>query len=506
MVDLRHWVLAAAVLWLGACSLPAAEPGAKPPEAVRVARLIAHLGSNQASERDAASRELATLGPAALDGLRRAAESEDPEVRRRARQMLQKAEQCLLNERLLKPRSVRLVYQDVPVTAAVADLARKTGLRLQIIGDAAPLAQRRLTLDTGETTLWDALAQFCRKAGLADRGLDPAVFQEDRSAYKVGQRDLIVLDRTSSDSDGRAASPLRLADGPWQELPTYHAGAIRIRALPPTKPTASTSRPTGEKLLVLEVIPEPQLQWQSVLAVRVDRAVGAKGPALKQPLVVSGLGGAVGKAPEEVVVLWDGSSEFPANPFGDARHVAIRLGPADGPWQHLQELRGTITARVGMRPEKLAAVDNILQATGKTVRTANDQTLQVVEVKRTEEGQYQLRVALTTPPPELISGGIPARLIVHKRGWWGQGTGDVSAESCGFALLDAQGRSFPLASGEVQGLLAQGIRHDFTLLYRALPDRAPPARLQYTGRRSVTIEVPFTLRNVPLSLEAAAKP
>ncbi len=497
MVKLRSWI-SAFILLFGVHALPAAEPATKPAEAERVARLIAQLGSSQFAEREAATRALAALGPAALDGLRRAAQADDAEVRRRAQKLLRGVEQRLTADRLLKPRPVHLVYRDMPVTAAVADLAHKTGLRLQIVGDAAPLAQRRLTLDTGETTLWEALAQFCRKAGLTDRGLDPAAFQEDRSEYNPGQRRLIVLDRTSSDSDVRAVSPLRLADGPWQELPTCYAGAVRIRALPPTKPTANTPQPEGDKSLVLEVIPEPRFQWQSVLAVRVDRAVDSKGPTLKQPVMVSGLGRAAGHAAEEVLILWDGSSEFPANPFGDARHVPIRLAPADGPWQHLKELHGTITARVGLPPERLASVDKIFQAAGQTVRTANGNVLQVVEVKRADDGRYQLRMALTAPPPELISAGIPARLIVHKRGWWGQGTGDVSAEGCSFTLLDARGRPFPLAGGEVQGMLAQGIRHDYTLLYRPLPDGAPPARLQYAGRRTVTIEVPFTLQDVPL--------
>lgn len=499
MVHLRSWVLAALVLCCGTHSLRAAEPEVKTTDAERLARLIAQLGSSQAAERDAATRELAALGSAAVESLRGAAESKDAEVRRRAQKLLRGIDQRLASERFLKPRPVRLVYRDMPVTAAVADLSRKTGLRLQIIGDAAPLARRRLTLDTGETTFWEALAQFCRKAGLADRGLDPAAFQEDRSEYGMGQHKLVVLDRTSSDSDARPVSPLRLENGDWQELPTCYAGAVRIRALPPGK----TSAAEGEKRLVLEVIPEPHLQWQSVLAVRVERAVDVKGPSLKQPAVVSGLGRAVGNGAEEVLILWDGSSEFPANPFGDARHVAIRLGAADGPWQQLAELRGTIAARVGLPPERLASVDNILKAVGQTVRTEDGGVLQVVEVKPRDDGRYQVRVALTTPAPELISGGIPARLLVHKRGWWGQGTGDVSAEGSGFRLLDAQGRPFPLAGGEVQGLLAQGIRHDFTLVYRPLPDGAPPARLEYTARRGVTVEVPFTLRNVSLAGEAA---
>src|SRR5262249_49399721 len=159
-----------------------------------------------------------------------------------------------------EPERVRFVYQDVPVTVAVADLARKTGLSLQITGDAARLAKRRLTLDTGDTTFWDAWAQFCRKAGLTERGLDPAAFQDDRSEYDPGQRKIVALARTSwGGSTARPNSPLVLADGPWQELPTCQAGAVRIRALPPGTPAGNIAKAEGEKLLVLEALPEPHL-------------------------------------------------------------------------------------------------------------------------------------------------------------------------------------------------------------------------------------------------------
>jgi hypothetical protein len=210
------------------------------------------------------------------------------------------------------------------------------------------------------------------------------------------------------------------------------------------------------------------------------------------------LGTAAGRGAEEVLVLWDGAGKFPANPFGDARHVPVRFRLADGPSRRLQELSGTIAARVRTPPEPLAVVGDILDAAGKTVRAADGSSLQVIEAKRTEEGPYQVRVALTSPPPELVRAGVPARLLVLSRGGWRRGLAAGSPEGSDFTLLDARGRPLPLAGGEVRGSLNKGIRHDMTLLYQPPPDQAPPARLLYVGRRIVTVEVPFTLKDVPL--------
>jgi hypothetical protein len=265
---------------------------------------------------------------------------------------------------------------------------------------------------------------------------------------------------------------------------------VRIRALPPE------TRAEGEKELVLEVIPEPPLQWQSTLAVRVRRAVGAGGQVLKQRVAPGGLGPVAGGAAEEVLVVWDGSGEFPANPFGENRHVPLRL--ADGADQRLQELSGTIAGQVRTPPETLAVVENVCQAVGRKVQADDGSTLQVLEATRTEDGPYRVHVALTAAPPALVNGGVPARLVVLARPWWGRETEGLAPDGPSFALLDAQGRRFAPLEGEVQGSLGKRLRHDFTLLYQSQADRGPPAKLVYLGRRAVTIEVPFTLRDVPL--------
>jgi hypothetical protein len=64
-------------------------------EPARVERLIEQLGSSSFEERDAASRTLAVLGPAALPGLRKAIADRDAEIARRARACLDTVEKSI---------------------------------------------------------------------------------------------------------------------------------------------------------------------------------------------------------------------------------------------------------------------------------------------------------------------------------------------------------------------------------------------------------------------------
>ena len=65
--------------------LSAAEPARAKPDPVAVERLVRQLGSESYAEREAASRQLRSLGRAVLPALEKATDNADPEVRTRAR-------------------------------------------------------------------------------------------------------------------------------------------------------------------------------------------------------------------------------------------------------------------------------------------------------------------------------------------------------------------------------------------------------------------------------------
>jgi hypothetical protein len=164
----KRWFLLALVgLGVGLSALLSG-PAPAGDDADRIARLVKQLGSSRFAERDRAKRELEALGPAAFEALRQAAQSKDPETSRRAGDLVKKMQEKIDLANLLAPKKVRLNLKDTPVLDAVADLARQSGYSVELLGDRAALAGRKITLDTGETSFWEALDRLCEKAGLVE--------------------------------------------------------------------------------------------------------------------------------------------------------------------------------------------------------------------------------------------------------------------------------------------------------------------------------------------------
>src|SRR2546421_504768 len=83
--------------------------------------LVERLGSDVYSEREAAAERLEQYGEVAREALRRAAQGDDPEIRRRAEELLDRLQRRAEAERVLQPRKVHLVFQDAALPDALAE-------------------------------------------------------------------------------------------------------------------------------------------------------------------------------------------------------------------------------------------------------------------------------------------------------------------------------------------------------------------------------------------------
>src|SRR5262249_49550278 len=262
--------------------------------------------------------------------------------------------------RLLAGKKVRLVFKDTPVIDAVAQLKKQTGYDVQLDGDQGGLHDRKITLDTGETTFWKALEQFCRKAGIAEQR--PPSSKE----YYLQSGELVLFDdqgrvqrmsRSLRALVGERLLDVRvvLTDRKAEKLPTHHAGAVRIQALPALKPTLTKDK--SEKLRIdLEVLPEPALVWLGVSSLQIVRAIDDKGQLLKQPEPYRNL--------EEVLTESEMFKKEVEREAGDPvggpqvlRSVPVYLTSGKHPSKLLKELSGTVTARV-MASKTLVEVDH----------------------------------------------------------------------------------------------------------------------------------------------------
>src|SRR5437868_1972554 len=109
----RH-LLAALLVGLG-LALPAALPAADAADAARVKKLVEQLGSAEFQEREKAVEELDAVGEPALEALRKAAASDDAEIKTRAAKLVTKIERRVESARELAPTRVRLVHKDTPL-------------------------------------------------------------------------------------------------------------------------------------------------------------------------------------------------------------------------------------------------------------------------------------------------------------------------------------------------------------------------------------------------------
>ena len=473
--------------------LPSA--AAEDPDSQRIARLIAQLGAGTFREREEASRALEAIGAPALEALRPAAQTTDPEVRRRAEELVRKLSQPGERAKLLAPLRLQLKYQDTPVEQAVKDLAKQSGYPISLASNKAKLAGRRVTLRTGETTFWEAFDQLCRQAGLVEEdpaskpapggmGLKPAGLPGPGGAPAPPPG----FPPPGAPPPGALPVPpafgeakLVLVDGKSPVRPTCYAGAMRIRALP------SPAKRAGEIQVTLEAAPEPRMQWYRPGTPHIDQAVDDRGQALSQaaaaPAARPGMGG-IG--------------------FGrlDYRQVTVRLQAADKPSKVLKVLRGTVTGEVQTPLGELLEVKQILKATGQTVKGKDGTSLEVLQAGRQKDGTIQLQVKLTAPADivSAVSEQDVAIPFAHRPPGFNPGPpprGTALPNFTGFALVDDKGQSLPLTEAKRSpGATGDSVTH--TLTFRPKKGQGNPVRLRFTGARVTTIAVPFTLRDVPL--------
>jgi hypothetical protein len=513
----RGWALAAAVGLAGwaAAARTAETPVEASAPSQRLQRLVARLGSNLFRERETATRELDDLGPAALDSLRQAARDGDAETRRRAATLIDRITARQTTARILAPTLVELDYHNTPLAEAVRDLARRTGAPVALHGDLARYRGRTVTLSTGKVPLWEAVEQFCRKADLHewDGGFTPLPGVAPQHAVPapaapglLPQGQVIIGGRVTR-SGPVVSNQILLLDGPGTPPPAHHAGAVRVRCLPPGTPFPVAVTGADDVILPLQLSAEPRLGWQGALELRVDRAVDDQGQALKASAVKALL--PTGES--EMLFLGNGMLiTQPAAARGGL--VGVRLTRGAKPAKRLAALAGRVAAQVRVT-EPLVTVEAPLQAAGRYVRGTAGVTLRITEVERTPEGDVKLTAAVQLPldvqlKPSLpglgaVQGAVQIQNGVVIRQMVASTPAAVPAgttEWQGLALEDAQGHRFAVtaAGHEANGINTDGYLCTITATFRPPAKGREPAKLVFTANRPVTVEVPFAFKDVPL--------
>jgi hypothetical protein len=275
------------------------------------------------------------------------------------------------------------------------------------------------------------------------------------------------------------------------------------------KPKASKPVDDGkddEAALFLEVSPEPKLGWQCLLKMHLTSLTDSSGAELPIP------------AP-----YFKEETEF-ANPYASdeldesgqprppkvqreplSQHVCFRIPRQKDGVKKLASVTGIVSGEILTSPEHLMTMGDILNAAGKTATGPDGETLTVVEVKRGEAGTVSLKL-LVTPPTNDPEGAkqsvcryVRGRMRLRRGILIGQGKNadDKAVTDQELALVDAKGNGFRLARSSVRPT-DNSSALEYTVEFEPQAGLTVPARLTYTGQRRVILEVPFTLKDVPL--------
>jgi hypothetical protein len=522
----------------------AGKPAKADPAAI--AKLVSQLGSDNFSDREQAFTKLEEIGTPALEALKKAAKSEDAETRRRAEDLLEKIEAKARSEELLAPTRVKLAYKDTPVPEAVADFAKRTGRPVVLSPELVQkFADRKVTVESGELSFWEALDLLSRKAGLTESfhvnvPLVPAPpgFGAKRPALArpvfMGGIDQIVL-----------------TEGKPSELPIYFGGAARVRQLPADAPILERKPADKELQIGLGVALEGTARLLAVTGVKIDKAQDDQGQSLAviaeagQEAPLPG-GVQIGAQPGVVIINMKGQP-FGGLPTKYEQHSLIRLKAGEKAAKTIKELSGVVNTQVDAL-EPAITIDNVMKAAGQpAVKGKEAGSLKLIEVAKQDDGQYKVTVELEMgngiganpirgigipvplpaplPQPLPIVPQIQQRKEKDNQGFQVQaqpvpvapvpvpafqivgaaippvGLGvDTPAANWGLSLVDGKGQKYQCTgqAGAQARFANNQIIQQVALIFKADREQGEPAKVIYSTHKTVTLDIPFKLKDVVL--------
>jgi hypothetical protein len=406
----------------------------------------------------------------------------------------------------LVPTKVHLKFTDTPVDQAVAELSRKSGYFLFLADEEGKgeLKKRTITLDTGEVTFWEAFEKLCAKGGLVEgaAALVPKTMPSLPPPPKPGEPIPLIKFGDGTPLFRSMSGVLTLKDGTRAKDPF---GIWRPVPMPSSAPsdTATAVRVQGSKLFIslnrdnaplaagqvrseLKVTPEPKVQWQELVGIRIDRAIDEHGQTLQtaKNVVVPKFGGSFGKGAPGT----EGGGFSDPLTSQNVAFVPVRLSKGAKASTMLAELKGAISAKVSVFGPELLAVEDVAKAQGKAIKGAKGGAIKVGATKAGDQGDVQFALDLT----------LPAQFIPPPRG----GASNSATPLPGLKVLDADGKAIPILS-MVRSNPNRAFGPEFTpgvpaeFLVTVRPGAGQTAtKVSYSTRQIVMVEIPFSLNDV----------
>ena len=237
-----------------ACVAQSTQPATAP---ANLPQLLKDLGADDPSTRDAASTQIAALGPSTLPELRKAIDAAtDPEVRSSLQLLITDLER----QDPTLPTLVSLHTKGGSPRTAVESLAKQAGVRIGIWPDWVwKNMKKTVTIDAEKQPFWVVMSDVCSQSGL-------------HTQY-IGGRDRNEITLASANNDDPATPPQRYRDGFLFVL----RNAQRMHQID----YAATKGQSNTFVLMLQVLVDPKIPvLRGPYQLNVTEAVDDKGNSL----------------------------------------------------------------------------------------------------------------------------------------------------------------------------------------------------------------------------------
>jgi hypothetical protein len=466
------------------------------------AALVEKLGSATYTEREASSKSLETLGSKVSPALRSASKSKDPEVRKRARALINKIDGNLL----IQESSVRLDFKDATLDEIFKSLSKQVGFEIGPVQPSPRFEARRITLSEPQPVpFWKAIDQLCEVGQLTceyqgmplrgQGGSQPRLVLSDQPApstqpgfnhgpFRLNVVSLLYQNQLSFSAPARVRAQLRAGARGID-------GAARKVASPLP---AGAPGPGGEKnaglapvrivqfRVQLQIVPEPRMAINQVGPLRLVEAVDELG----QSLLTTARDDERAAGP----MVMTGASM----PGGTAANLTAQLHRPEAPGKLIKTLRGTVEVSVSApRPNPL--VIPLAGASGKTFR--NDDRSVVVNAIDADPMRRQQIIELTIDdmdellPAESVNGpGFAGRPAMMGQGFIRSFGGDPSRWPIQVLTSTGQSAFFQPSIGQASGRV--------TLRLNQMPQMGEVKEIRISSIVRATAMVSFEFHDLPM--------
>lgn len=294
-----------------------------------------------------------------------------------------------------------------------------------------------------------------------------------------------------------------LKEGKFDLLPTDNRSAYRIRLL--KTPETVFGKPDDKHILIgLEVTPEPRFKLQEITGVKVTKAVDESGQILEQDTNISRNDILAPPMPGRIIARPIQALGQEGKAGAVDSKVPIHFLKAQKDSKSIQMLEGKLILQVLDDSKPILEITNIEKEVGKKIEGKSGAWLKINECGKDAKGFHSLRIEYDIPADAVAAnnriqlGNIRVQNnIVIQNGQFNIVGGAAPANLGGFKILDVEGKALvPNSSSNSMQVGPGGTKRSINVTYPA--SSKAPFKIVYEGGTPIAVEVPFSLKLIPL--------